>query len=373
MSYDPKARRKTPLALKLAAPGSYMTVDQFMSDCLWDKEYGYYATRYPVGQHGDFITAPEISQIFGELIGLWSAVIWRDLMGAPAAHSLVEFGPGRGTLMRDMLRATAKVPGFQTDMRCQLLERSETLKAEQQATLASCAIRPIWQRNTLDIEVPAIIIANEFFDALPVHQWVKSERGWTWRSVEVDGNGELQFGVHKTARVRENLDELFPDAPLGAVVESQRPELMLDDIGAKSKLGPVAMLIVDYGHETTALGDTLQAVRNHAHEHPLTSPGEADLSAQVDFAAIANAARKAGLTVDGPITQAEFLGRLGIVERAHKLTAANPARAAEIEIGVARLMAPDSMGTRFKVLGLRSPNLPTLPGFETTVQGAQRR
>jgi SAM-dependent MidA family methyltransferase len=288
-------------------------------------------------------------------------------------HSLVEFGPGRGTLMRDMLRATAKIPGFQTDIHCQLLEWSETLRAEQQATLGSCVIRPSWQRNTLDIEAPAIIIANEFFDALPVHQWVKSERGWTWRSVEVDGDGELQFGVHKSARVREDLNELFPDAPLGAILESQRPELTLDDIGARAKLGPVAMLIIDYGHEETGLGDTLQAVRNHAHEHPLTSPGEADLSAQVDFAEVANTARKAGLAVDGPITQAEFLGRLGIVERTHKLMAANPSRAAEIESGVARLMAPDSMGTRFKVLGLRSPNLPTLPGFEAPTSGAQRQ
>ena len=367
MSYDQAARRKTPLALALAAEiarKAPIPVADYMQRCLWDEKHGYYATRRPLGQAGDFITAPEISQVFGELIGLWSAVVWRDLMGGPAAHTLAELGPGRGTLMRDMLRATAKVPGFHSGLRCHMIEASAPLAAEQKATLAECAIPTTWGADISKIDTPAIIIANEFFDALPVHQWVKAERGWTRRSVDLDDGCQLCFGAHPKTCVRGDLDELFPNAPFGAIVGNQRPELILADIGALAKIGPVATLIIDYGHEKTALGDTLQAVRQHAHEHPLTSPGEADLSAQVDFAELAAAARKSGLAVDGPITQAEFLGRLGIVERASKLMAANPAKAGEIEFGVARLLAPDGMGARFKVLGLRSPELPRLPGFE---------
>ena len=155
----------------------------------------------------------------------------------------------------------------------------------------------------------------------------------------------------------------FPDAPAGAIVERLHTDELLENIAALATTGPVAAIIVDYGHVASAIGDTLQAVRAHAHEHPLCSPGEADLSAQVDFACMAATARRAGLEVDAPVSQGEFLGRLGIIERARTLMSANPALAGEIEVAIARLISPEAMGSRFKVLGLRSTGLPALPGL----------
>ena len=371
LNYDPTLRRKTPLAhilgdrIRRQGP---IRIDDYMSACLWDPQYGYYATRQPLGAAGDFVTAPEISQIFGELIGLWATVVWRDWLGRPQPFTLAELGPGRGTLMRDMLRATATIPGFHANLHCQLVEASTPLIAAQKSTLSQCGVPMSWGPNMSGARAPAIVIANEFFDAMPLDQWVKSERGWARRSVELDDNCELQFATHPTTSMRPDLDQRFPDAAIGAISESQRPEVILGDIGALNHVGPVVALIIDYGHEKTTSNDTLQAVRQHQHEHPLTSPGEADLSAQVDFEELAAEARKVGLVADGPITQAEFLGRLGIIERASQLMAANPQKAASIETDVARLLAPNGMGTRFKVLALRTPSLPSLPGFDVPRQ-----
>ncbi len=367
MNYDPTLRRRTPLArilgdqIRRQGP---ISIEDYMSACLWDQQHGYYATRQPLGSAGDFVTAPEISQIFGELIGLWSTVVWRDWLERPLPFTLAELGPGRGTLMRDMLRATAKVPGYHANLHCHLVEASVPLIAAQKSTLEQYGVPMSWAPDMAQIRAPAIIIANEFFDAQPLRQWVKSERGWTQRCVEIDDKDALQFGVHPTSPMRPDLDVQFPDAAIGAIRESQRPEQFLSNIGAFTKAGPVAALIIDYGHDKTTAVDTLQAVRQHRHEHPLTSPGEADLSAQVDFEELAAEAKKMGLAVDGPITQGEFLGRLGIIERASKLMATNPNKAASIETDTARLIAPNGMGTRFKVLALRTPSLPSLPGFD---------
>ena len=366
MTYDLNHRRETPLARRLSdriRQHGPISIDEYMSACLWDQSHGYYATRQPFGSAGDFVTAPDISQMFGELIGLWSAIIWRDWLGRPQPFMLAELGPGRGTLMRDMLHATAKVPGFHAGLECQLVEASSPLIAAQKSTLALCGVPTSWAPDMGKVRAPAVVIANEFFDALPLHQWIKSDRGWTDRCVEIDNNGVLQFGANPTSRMHPDLDVQFPGAAIGTIRESQRPEQILGDIGALAKAGPVAALIIDYGHERTTAVDTLQAVRQHRHEHPLTSPGEADLSAQVDFEELAAEAKKVGLAVDGPITQAEFLGRMGIIERASKLMATNPDKAASIETDTARLIAPNGMGTRFKVLALRSPTLPSLPGF----------
>ena len=394
--YDPTTRRDTPLAIKLKhriARDGPICVADYMRACLWDEEHGYYATHQVVGAMGDFITAPEISQVFGELIGLWAAVAWAQVLGAPPQVSLAEFGPGRGTMMRDALRAARLVKDFSEAVSVHLIEASETLQAAQRATLSDVAQPVSWGTELDGIPTPAIILANEFLDALPIAQWIKTADGWRERSVGLDDTGELCFGVsgHFPLSPSSPFDERgggrvevmpgsdpkddnnyeprkepghqFEDAPFGSVTESLRPEFVVDALKALARSGPVVALFIDYGHDVSSIGETLQAVRNHKFESPLTSPGEADLSSHVDFAAFARACHAAGLETDGPTTQAEFLGRLGIIERASKLMYANPAKAGEIESAIARLMAPGGMGGRFKVIGIRSAGLPMLPGF----------
>lgn len=365
MTYDPSFRRRTPLAVTLAneiACDGPMPVADYIQRCLWDSQAGYYATRDPLGQFGDFITAPEISQIFGELIGLWSAVVWRDVLGAPSAVTLAELGPGRGTLLRDALRATSSLSAFRQALRCHLVEASEPLIVLQRKALAQSGALLSWGPDLSGITAPAIVIANELFDALPIDQWIMTATGWRQRAVGVDEQGALCFTAITTAA---SIPAGFRAVPIGALAERIRSLDMINAIASLDPRGQVVALIIDYGHLASANGDTLQAVRGHAHEHPLTSPGEADLSAQVDFEALASAAKSAGLAVDGPITQSEFLSRLGIVERAHALMSANPALAGSIEVAVARLIAPEAMGSRFKVMGLRSSSLSPLPGIKT--------
>jgi NADH dehydrogenase [ubiquinone] 1 alpha subcomplex assembly factor 7 len=356
------AQRDTPLALKLkariAADGP-LELSAFMSACLWDETHGYYATRRPIGAAGDFITSPEISQTFGELLGLWSAVVWQQ-MDAPTSMTLMEAGPGRGTLMRDALRAAAKVTGFHKALSVHLLEASATLQAEQRKTLEATTVPITWGLERPDSPAPLIVLANEFLDCMPIDQVEKTPAGWRLRCVGLDASNSFCWTDNPRLRVFPHFDAMFPAAPVGSVHEFvATPE----PLGLAAHTSPVAALYIDYGHDAASLGETLQAVRAHQHEHIFTSPGEADLSAYVDFAAVGTAARDAGLAIDGPVTQAEFLGRLGIMERASRLIAANPARANDIETGVARLMNPQGMGTRFKVLGVRSAGLPTLPGF----------
>ena len=316
-----------------------------------------------IGGTGDFITAAEISQIFGELIGLWSAVVWQQVLNGPPSVRLVEYGPGRGTMMRDALRAARVVPGFFAATSVHLLEMSQTLAAEQRAALNGAGVPVFWGQNLAGFEPPAIIIANEFMDAWPVEQWIKTETGWRCRGVGLDARGQLCFTIVPGTRVRDDLEQSHPGAPLGTIVESQRPERLAEAFKALNRAGPLAALIIDYGYATPSSGDTLQAVRGHAYENPLTSPGEADVSSHVSFFELATELHRAGLEIDGPVTQSEFLGRLGIIERASRLMHSNPGRAGEIEAGIARLMAPNGMGTLFKVIGVRSPGLPPLPGF----------
>ncbi len=366
MSYDPELRRNTPLALKLKDDirrNGPKSIAEFMSDCLWDDDHGYYTTQTVIGRAGDFITAAEISQTFGEIIGIWSAFVWQQVLGAPTAVTLAEYGPGRGTMMRDALRAARVVPGFAESVRVHLVEMSHGLTEIQRVALADVGVPLAWGQNLAGFATPAIILANEFLDAWPVEQWIKTESGWHWRGVELDVRGELSFGIVPNTRVRYDLEQQFPNAPIDAIVESVRPERFADALKSLAQSGPLAVLIIDYGHPTLSNGDTLQAVRNHAYESPLTSPGEADLSSHVNFFELATALHAAGLAIDGPVTQAEFLGSLGINERASRLMSANPERAGEIETGVARIIAPNGMGTLFKVIGIRSPELPPLPGF----------
>jgi NADH dehydrogenase [ubiquinone] 1 alpha subcomplex assembly factor 7 len=364
---DKGLRRDTPLSRRIKERirrDGPMAVDTYMSCCLWDADYGYYRRQRVFGASGDFITAADVSQVFGELLGVWAGVVWQGVLGAPNPITIVEYGPGRGTMMRDVLRAARIVPGFANVARVHLIEASDALAEVQGATLADFRSLLSWGRELDEFNPPAIIFANEFLDSWPVAQWIKTASGWHIRAVTIDASsGELQFAAVEGDCPREAFEALLPDAPPGTVVESQRLDQLAEALKALADRGPIAFLMIDYGHTTPAGGDTLQAVREHKYESPLTSPGEADLTVHVNFYDLASTLYRAGLGLDGPVTQAEFLGSLGIIERASRLMSANPARAAEIETGVARLLAPNGMGSRFKVLAARSPGLSSLPGF----------
>jgi SAM-dependent MidA family methyltransferase len=314
-----------------------------------------------LGAQGDFTTAPEISQMFGELIGLWAAEVWRA-MGEPSPVRLVELGPGRGTLMADALRAARVLPAFRSATVVHLVETSPALRARQEAELAPAGAPVSWYGDLAEVpDGPAIVVANEFFDALPIRQFVGTERGWCERLVGLSEGG-LAFG-------------LAPE-PAGDVPLPVRPGAMLEwpaagvavmgRLAARLAAQGGAALVIDYGHARSGFGDTLQAVRHHAYADPLADPGEADLTAHVDFALLASAGRSAGATVLGPVLQGDFLRALGIDARAATLKRrATPAQAGAVDAAVARLAGTGEgqMGELFKVLGLCAPDLPPLPGF----------
>ena len=353
-SYDPNARRDTPLAAfikdQIRRDGP-MRLDTYMTLCLHHPQHGYYSTRTVLGADGDFITAPEISQTFGELIGLWCAVVWQS-MGAPKRVRLIELGPGRGTLMSDALRATSRVPDFHKALDVRLVETSAVMVTRQRDTLASEPVDIGWTPHiaaTISPDIPTIIVANEFFDALPVRQYVTLPSGEEQeRNIVIDADGALAFTPPEAQSqvVRTQLEGLAP---------------IIRDLAF---IGTGALLAIDYGFSGPASADTLQAVRQHRHEHPLTSPGEADLTTYVDFAALAGALRANTALVPAPrMAQGAFLGTLGIIERTQQLMGANPDSANELEMATARLIAPTGMGGRFQVLGAATPNVPPLPGF----------
>ena len=370
-------RRDTPLAVKLKARIARtgpITVAQYIEACLQDPQHGYYQRHPAIGR--DFVTAPEISQVFGELIGLWAAVVWQQ-MGQPRPVQLVELGPGHGTMMRDMLRAARIVPDFLSAMEVSLIETSASL-AKRQSNLLRDAGVPVQARTALGDVAPgaAIVIGNEFLDALPARQHVRAQTAWHERTVELGALDDLQFGMSAVADagLLGELGRRFPDARQGDIVQSHSEvEKVTAWMAERAAAQPIAALFIDYGHITSATGDALEATREHRSEHPLTSPGEADLTVHVDFESVARGfGAERDLDVDGPVTQAEFLGALGIAERASRLMSSNPAMANAIEMGVQRLMAPHAMGTRFKVIGIRSKELPVLPGLAGHQTPAER-
>jgi len=361
----------TPLArdirAAIAAHGP-MSVAKYMELCLTHPTLGYYMTRDPLGASGDFITAPEVSQMFGELVGLWAAAVWQ-MFPLPERNSvnLVELGPGRGTLMADVLRATKIVPNFHAAIRVHLVEASPTLRRRQLETLSECGITVQWHDDVMDVpRGPAIILANEFFDALPVHQAVKTTGGWQQREIGLDGE-RLVF-VENPEIIWWRDDVLAPgmsDAPVGAVFEWRHEEMIRHVARRAAQHG--AALVIDYGHTESGVGDTLQAVSGHGFADPLAAPGEADLTAHVDFQALRTVAASEGARVHGPMSQGEFLRRLGIVERADKLKAhATAAQAKDVDAALARLTeaGPTGMGRLFKVMAFADPALGDLPGFE---------
>lgn len=360
----------TPLAraitARITADGP-ITVGQFMDIALNDPTYGYYRTRAAIGAEGDFITAPEITQVFGEIVGLWGAVVWQ-MMGSPAKIRLIEIGPGRGTLMADLLRAARMVPAFSAALDVHLVESNHVLRNAQRERLAEAQQPLAWHQSFAElhgshkgIEAPSILIANEFLDTCLARQMVRRDAGWVERCVGLDEMG--QFVFVEGLRVMDPDAEALPhEAKLGDIFEVQDFGF-LDAVAALSEQGALAALFFDYGHMRSSVGDTLQALKAHAPEPPLASPGDADLTVHVDFEAFAKEASKRSLVADGPLPQGEFLGRLGIVERASRLMAANPAKASAIEVAVGRILSPNGMGSRFKAIGLRKGVAAALPGF----------
>lgn len=352
----------TPLGQRLArqiAASGPMTVADYMAACLGDPEHGYYTTRDPLGTGGDFTTAPEISQMFGELVGLALAQAWLD-QGAPNPFALAEPGPGRGTLMADILRATRAVPGFHDALRLHLVETSPALRQAQATTLGRDDIT--WHDSTAALpDLPLFLAANEFFDALPIRQAVREGAAWRERVVGLR-DGALCLGLSDPTPLPQ-LAHRLEDTKDGDIVEfSPAAEAIATEIGTRIATRGGAALIVDYG-DWRSLGDTLQAVRRHEHADPLAEPGEADLTAHVDFEALAQAAQPCSASRLTP--QGVFLERLGITQRAQAL--ARGLTGAELETHVAahrRLTHPTEMGSLFKVMALFPKTATPPPGLD---------
>jgi NADH dehydrogenase [ubiquinone] 1 alpha subcomplex assembly factor 7 len=332
-----------------------MSVASYMGLALTHPRQGYYKQGTSIGAAGDFITAPEVSQMFGELVGFFLVNLWQQ-MGQPTAFTLLELGPGRGTLMSDLLRVGARAPGFAEGAQLELFETDPELLAQQRTRLE--AHQPRWIENfELAGDTPLLVVANEFFDALPIRQFVSGKDGWHERMVGL-ADGKRIFGLSPTPIPHGALPEAVRDAPEGAVYEAglAANEVMKRLAGAVSRRGG-AILAIDYGYSQTQTGETLQAVRRHAFADPLEVPGETDLSAHVDFGILAATARAAGLAVPPLATQGDFLQHLGILARAATLAKANPDAAAGINAALDRLTSPSQMGTLFKVFCAHSPGL----------------
>jgi NADH dehydrogenase [ubiquinone] 1 alpha subcomplex assembly factor 7 len=368
----------TPLAEKLAArirANGPITVADYMAACLGDPEHGYYVRREPFGRGGDFITAPEVSQMFGELIGAWCVATWEG-MGAPAPFVLAELGPGRGTLMADLLRAARIRPRFIDGARVHLVEMSPRLRDLQRVQLTQSAERLAWVDQVDNLPPgPMILVANEFFDALPIRQFVRTPDGWAERMVGLAEDGELAFGLRPAHQPLLDLssaafhtdDDAAPtlhETRLPVVEISAARTAVLHTVAERLGATGGAALVIDYGYEGPAYGDTLQAVRQHQYDDPLAAPGEADMTAHVDFAALGQAARASGAAPRVLINQGEFLYRLGLAQRASELSRDKDAETRRaIAAAVERLTGPASMGKLFKVLALSSPGL-ALPVFD---------
>ncbi len=350
----PMSALEQRLVARILATGP-ITIADYMASCLGDPEHGYYMRRDPFGAAGDFITAPEISQMFGELIGLWAVETWRR-MGMPSAFVLAELGPGRGTLMADALRAARLAPDFLSAARITLVETSPHLRTVQRERLSGHEVTFADRVEAL-LEGPAIVIANEFFDALPIRQFQRVGAAYAERMVGVV-DGRLSFGLRPGA----DLPGRFGVVPEGAIVEIAGPAAsIMASLAGRITEGGGALLAIDYGHDG-GIGDTLQAMRRHGFVSPLESPGEADLTAHVDFSALAAVARATGAMAFPLLTQGDLLVRLGLVERAGRLGAGKDAATQEaIRAAAERLAGPAAMGTLFKALVVAAPGLAPPP------------
>ncbi len=331
-----------------------MPVSTYMMTCLHDPRHGYYATRPGLGR--DFSTSPEISQVFGELLGLWAAHEWAA-MGSPNPFWLVELGPGRGVMMADALRAASAAPGFLDAARIALVEASAPLIEEQSRRLAN---HPVAHFASLDAipEGPAIILANEFLDCMAVRQYVRDGNSWRERVVGLGENDALQIGLGGLAEPPANV------LPVGESLEvASALAPFIESLARRFRQSPGRALFIDYGPDDRSPGDTLRAYSNGLQVDPFADPGVADLTADVDFPRIRRIAEAEGMAAFGPAQQGHFLIRLGAQVRARALCESNPSRADEISAAVLRLLSTDDMGSRFKAICLAPLRTPIPPGF----------
>lgn len=340
-----------------------ISISRYMAEAMGHPRFGYYMSHDPIGQDGDFITAPEVSQMFGELIGLWCATLW-DAMGRPNQIVLAELGPGHGTLMADALRAAASLPGFIEAASVHLVETSPLLREKQRAVLQGHDIS--WHDNFGDVpDGPLLVVANELFDALPIRQFERTRAGWCERLVDTDSSGNRFRLVHGAPSDAHPVPGGFRDAPLGAVCEVSPAGIALAQaLAERVARDGGAALIIDYGAVSSTPKDTLQSVRGHRGHDVFQAPGEADICAHVDFGQISEATRYSGAAVHGPVEQGRFLQALGIEARAEILAkGAAVADAKDVRSGLTRLTDPAQMGSLFKVLAISHPEL-VPPGFE---------
>jgi NADH dehydrogenase [ubiquinone] 1 alpha subcomplex assembly factor 7 len=344
-------RQRIAEAIRVNGP---MPVSLYMLMCLHDPRDGYYATRPAFNQ--DFTTAPETTQVFGELLGLWAAHEWMAL-GKPAPIHLIELGPGRGVMMADALRAAASVPGFLDAAQIHLVEASPALRAEQAKRLEGHAIQ---HHDDLDDVPPgpSIILANEFLDCLAIRQFVREGDGWRERQVGLDTAGNLAFGIGPPADLPGHVIPAADEAEVAPALDG-----FADAVARRLLAHPGRALLLDYGPADHTPGDTLRAYKAGKQISPLADPGASDLTADVDFARLRALCEAHGLAVHGPISQQYFLARLGARHRAESLSRANPARAEEIRAAVTKLLDPDEMGARFRAIALSPPGAEPPPGF----------
>lgn len=340
-----------------------ISLAEYMALCLYDRTDGYYMSRDPIGSGGDFTTAPEVSQMFGELIGAWIAATWRAL-GRPEEPTVAEIGPGRGTLMKDMARALGRIePELRDAARFKLVEVSPRLARAQATALQGTTGDFDWHGDIDELpHRPLFIVGNELFDAVPIRQYVRTQAGWRERCVDLGSDGNLVFVAGAGSLDTALLPEGAASAPAGSIVEiAPARSALMQKIADRIAVNGGAGLFFDYGYLTPAPGDSFQALRRHGFADPLAEPGKADLTAHVDFAALAAVARSAGLAAQ-LTTQGDFLLRMGLLERAGRLGANADAAARERISGeVERLAAPDQMGELFKVAAIAPRALPVPP------------
>lgn len=343
--------------IKISGP---INISEFMNIALLHPEHGYYTNNQVFGKGGDFITAPEISQTFGELIGAWCALIWQE-MGEPSEVALVELGPGRGTLMQDVMRITSKVKGFHQALSINLVEASEKLRATQKEKLADYAGKIYWHDSISEIQkIPSIIIANEFFDALPIQQYLFLENKWYERKIGLDKQDDLCFICDYEANIASQLPK---QAQENDIIEiSKASQYVMKEISNHINYYGGAGIFIDYGYKEPTFQDSLQAVKSHKFHPVLSDIGDADITAHVDFKALRDIANNHELSTSRIMDQGEFLSRMGI-ERRYNFLCKNiksQAEADKIFSSINRLVSPNEMGELFKVLmiwqnGIKNP------------------
>jgi len=370
MTTGPAHAERTALEERLVAlirARGPITVADYMTDALFHPQDGYYTSRSPIGADGDFTTAPEISQIFGELIGLWLVQSWTD-MGSPSSFNLIELGPGRGVLMHDVLRAARLRPSFLDAAHLWLVETSGRMRLEQRRRLKDSGVKIDWADRFADIpHAPTLLVANEFFDCLPIRQFVRRATGWRERLVGLGADGAGLAFLESPTPPEPSLDlPSRDDAAEGDIYElSEAAVAAAEEIARTLAENGGRALIIDYGHLHEGFGETLQAIRRHAFWPVLSSPGAADITAHVNFERMTRAAFNAGASAHGPVPQGAFLERLGLPFRLERLSAGRtPEDVRTLHEGALRLVSPNQMGELFKAFCVSGPGLPAPAGFQ---------